>query len=106
VRGGEVKSCLLLCGVLEEWRSGARGPKKPDSGKGEGARVCRTTTPMMMTTVVVTVVVVVVEGGKGEREREKETEKTKRRRAEERESCSAWTCASLHGRPGDSLSAR
>ncbi|KYM81716.1 hypothetical protein ALC53_07879 [Atta colombica] len=81
VRGGEVKSCLLLCGVLEEWRSGARGPKKPDSGKGEGTRVCRTTTPIMMTTVVVTVVVVVVEGGKGEREREKETEKTKRRRA-------------------------
>lgn len=38
VRGGEVKSCLLLCGVLE-WRSGgARGPKKPDGGKGEGAR--------------------------------------------------------------------
>ncbi|KYN07393.1 hypothetical protein ALC62_01595, partial [Cyphomyrmex costatus] len=38
VRGGEVKSCLLLCGVLEERHSGARGPKKPDSGKGEGAR--------------------------------------------------------------------
>ncbi|KYQ51230.1 hypothetical protein ALC60_09695 [Trachymyrmex zeteki] len=75
VRGGEVKSCLLLCGVLEERRSGARGPKKPDSGKGEGARPCRTTAPMMMTTVVVTVVVVVVEGGKGEREREKERKK-------------------------------
>jgi len=106
VRGGEVKSCLLLCGVLEEWRSGARGPKKPDSGKGEGARVCRTTTPMMMTTVVVTVVVVVVEGGKGERERERDGEDEAQESRRERESCSAWTCASLHGRPGDSLSAR
>lgn len=109
VRGGEVKSCLLLCGVLEGRRGGARGPKRPDSGEREGARPYRAAAPMMMTTVVVTaatVVVVVVEGGKGERERERETEKTRRRRGEERESCSAWTCASLHGRPGDSLSAR
>lgn len=102
MRGGEVKSCLLLCGVLERRCSGARGPKKPDGGKGEGARPCRAAVPMMMTTVVVTVVVVVVEGGKGERKRRR------RRSAGEakRESCSAWTCASLHGRPGDSLSAR
>lgn len=61
--------------------------------------------PMTMTTVVVTVVVVVVmvvEDGKGERKRWR-----KRSIGEaKREFCSAWTCASLHGRPGDSLSAR
>lgn len=84
MQGGEVKSCLLLCGVLEGRRGGARGPKKPDSGKGEGARPCRATAPMMMTTVVVTVMVVVVEvaveGGKGERKRDGEDGAQERRR--------------------------
>lgn len=78
VRGGEVKSCLLLCGVLEGRRGGARGPKRSDSGKGEGARPCRAAAPMMMTTVVVTVVV--VEDGKGERKRDGEDEAQERRR--------------------------
>lgn len=56
----------------------------------------------MMTTVVVMVLlaVVVVEGGKGERVRGQDAREAKG------ESCPAWTCASLHGRPGDSLSAR
>lgn len=80
VRGGEVKSCLLLCGVLEGRHGGARGPKKPDSGKREGARPYRAAAPMMTTTVVVTVVVVVVEGGKGERKRDGEDGARERRR--------------------------
>jgi len=84
VWGGEVKSCLLLCGVLERRYGGARGPKKPDGGKGEGARPCRAAASMMMMTVVVTVVVV-VEGGsrrwKGrEKERDGEDETQERRR--------------------------
>lgn len=70
VRGGEVKSCLLLCGVLEGRRGGARGPKKPDSGKREGARPYRAAAPMMMTTVVVAVMVVV--GSRRWKGREKE----------------------------------
>lgn len=44
--------------------------------------------------------VVVAEGGKGEAQR------CARGEEREKEWCPAWTCAPLHGRPGDSLSAR
>lgn len=44
VRGGEVRCCLLLRGVLGGkwggWRGGARGLRKLDD-EGEGARPCR-----------------------------------------------------------------
>lgn len=38
---GKVGSCLLLRGVLGGRHGGARGPRKPDGGKGEGAQPCR-----------------------------------------------------------------
>lgn len=91
------------------WRS--RGKVGGTARWGEGSKEARrrrrrcsalpSAAPMMMTTTVVVMVVAMVEGGRREREREREDA-----REAKGESCPAWTCASLHGRPGDSLSAR
>lgn len=49
---------------------------------------------------------VVVDGGGGSKKVERERERRWDEGEAKGESCPAWTCALLHGRPGDSLSAR
>jgi len=77
-------------------RRGVQG--SPSAAKEKVLSALPSAAPMMMTVVAGS------GGGGGSKKVERERE---RRRGEVKgESCPAWTCALLHGRPGDSLSAR
>jgi len=91
--------------VLGRRRGGARGPRKrPTAAKEKVLSALPSAVPMMMTVVAGNG----GGGGGGGGSKKVERERERRRGAGEAKggSCPAWTCALLHGRPGDSLSAR